>query len=590
MTHQDAAAAALLFEARPCSPPAVPPGPGELEALGGARLRRLLTRRAVIERRPVHLYRGGAAATSMRVDGVEATADALFLTGTWAGDAALEPGTYRATIVGPTSMQSFDGEVVAGLPGRARMRVGKIAHSGFRASPRADPGDGCLVTLPAGKDVAWSDLPDSQVRDVSSDGLGVLSDRPLAAALGAELPLHIKLLDLPEVENVHARGAVRSHGLLPDGRHRYGIELVSFARPADRECWRRFVFRRTHPRSLQGRESGGLRAWQALRGSGYVELFTHERERGDLKERFVRTWGEASATCGKHVVIEQGGRPVATIGGSQVYPSTWLIHHVGIDAEFRSQRGRRALVDIARELYSAIFYHFLHGAEADHVLIYFERRKRWSQLFYRDFVLRHPDKSGYIYDRYKMFRCEAALEPAFVDPTLQIVSADSEHLDLLSSCLARRLRPLELEALAYCRRDLDLRSYCEQSRRRGDERGREIRIALRDGEPVGAMIAETGSLGVNIFGLLDQCKIVGLGSPLVTRAAAYAALLTDARRYFAQQGRRRFVLITPPGTDDAELAGYGCAPVGEGQRCIVHRRLLPAWLAHIDEIEGGDCD
>lgn len=123
------------------------------------------------------------------------------------------------------------------------------------------------------------------------------------------------------------------------------------------------------------------------------------------------------------------------------------------------------------------------------------------------------------------------------------------------------------EACALTYEDLTLSAFNEELRAFGLFRAREFLVAIRDGRMVGFARIETGSDGVNIFGLLDMLYVY-LVPDLGEEADAVHETLVDAGLRRLRELGRHNVIVT---LDDRLVDYYnahGLHHIYEGARWI----------------------
>lgn len=361
-----------------------------------------------------------------------------------------------------------------------------------------------------------------------------------------------------------------------------GIEL-EFNQPAGAEAWRRFVFDRMHPNTTDARGHAD-RAWRVLEASNYVGLWTAPETRAQVRAEYIGSWQQPAPEVGQSLLLDRGKSCVGVIAGSLIYPRSWVLHHLARDG--RDDGQSQAPLKEAWELISGIVERLKTETDFEHFLIYIERGKRFNERLYSDFAERYFDKSKLTIGPIEVWRraTATALPPA-EHPEADIVDATPALLARLADRLATTTLPLEREALALDQARIDLRDFTAFCGARAHERRREICFALEAGQPGAALIVETGGEGVNIFGLLNTCRVVSLGETPPSEAIR-EALLRRAIEVYRAAGKQHFLLFeataNPPETTATTPARLGFEHVSGGLRWIAHRDVIPAWTAYLD--------
>ena len=360
-----------------------------------------------------------------------------------------------------------------------------------------------------------------------------------------------------------------------------GIELTDFETRGDRERWLRHVFSLAHPRTDDLDAGLASLAWEVLDSSDYLGLWTRPEDRARLEREFLSSWDSPHQIPGHLIVLREEERKVGTFATSRVYPKTWLLHSLGVDQQER--RKRRFFLDVARELYAAMLT-LLKGEAAPYFVLFVEKGKRWTDLLYYGFVESLPPESSSLYDEYDLYKCipGAAAPRPELPRGWRVGAADTRELRAVAAKLRETLTPLELDAYAYGEEVLDLPSFAREAPTRFR---REVFVAHDGREPRAALIAECGSDGVNVFGLLNVCRSFSFApfdDPEEERAVA-RGLLAAAGEFYRSRGVDEYnVFATSPVT--AEAAEEAGRFVAHGVRWLASCDLLPAWLSYVDDV------
>jgi hypothetical protein len=128
---------------------------------------------------------------------------------------------------------------------------------------------------------------------------------------------------------------------------------------------------------------------------------------------------------------------------------------------------------------------------------------------------------------------------------------------------------------------IELHQFEQSCALRGYQRNRTIFFALREGQAEAALIAELGSEGVNVFGLLNTCRIISL-SDAAPCAGVRRVLLAQATQHYRQADKRNFLFLDDRGPGDGVPAAMGFQHISGGLRWIAHRDVVPAWTAYLE--------
>jgi hypothetical protein len=382
-------------------------------------------------------------------------------------------------------------------------------------------------------------------------------------------------IELPG-RTLRARGSVRRIGVQGSGRASCGVELVLFTTRDEAEVWRRFVFGHLHPNVVDGNGRADS-AWELLEGSKYVERWTPPAARAHVREEYLRAWQDPPPELGHSLLLyrERGASGMAA--GSAVTPRSWVLHHLASDT--RGDADARLPLSNAHQVISAILNRLRMETDLEHFLIYLECGKRWNERLYADFAERYFDRDKILLTPMVVHRRSTEAPLPGGGASLPVVEATGPLLSLLARRLAETRPEIERKALALDEDRIRLYAFSEACDRWGQERRRDIFFAFDEERPAAALIAESGGEGVNVFGLLNTCRIVGLVDEV--SAAAREALLRRAVEHYRSRDKKHFLLFEE--TDVDELPGrLGFERVSAGLRWIAHRDVIPAWAAYLE--------
>jgi hypothetical protein len=417
---------------------------------------------------------------------------------------------------------------------------------------------------------------DGLVEDVARGGLRLRFDRrDHGLAVGDDLgEMNVQL----PTRRVSARAVVRSLANHGKGSTVCGVEL-DFSDRDDAAAWRRFVFDHLHPNLIDG-AGRAERTWNVLDASKYVELWTAAETREHDRALYCEAWQAPASEVGHSLLLCRRDLPVGVIAASAVYPRSFILHHLGRDArdDGKSQAGLKESSD----LLCGILQRLQAETDFEHFLIYFERDKRFNEGLYVDFAERYFDKEKLLITSNEVFRRSTALPlPSEAARNVDVLAANPKLMDVLTATLARTTTPLEQKAMALDGARITLADFERSCAEKDYQRQRTVFFALEAGQPQAALIAELGSEGVNVFGLLNTCRIIALGEATPS-AAVRTALLCRANEHYRAAGKRNFLFLDEAGPSDGVPAVLGFRHISGGLRWIAHRDVVPAWTAYLE--------
>jgi hypothetical protein len=266
-----------------------------------------------------------------------------------------------------------------------------------------------------------------------------------------------------------------------------------------------------------------------------------------------------------------------------------LVHHFGIDERQRKE-DRQDFFKLAREAYCGMHQLLSSLANIKYFVIYADSGMAWNQLMYGNFLRRYSAREDFIYDKYRVYKCMpqvGLVKSRFPPGSLQITGRNRKLERLLSQHLKIQLPAIEFEAFCYSEEEIGLDKFSSKCAKDGYERERRIFFAVEGGTVLAALVAETGDEGINIFGLFNKCWFVYMKPQAAWNNRIKKQLLRRAIRFYAEKGKKEFILIESLGDESDDLLkslGFYC--VANGFRFLARQTILPAWMSYADETIG----
>ncbi|QSQ23277.1 hypothetical protein JY651_50795 [Pyxidicoccus parkwayensis] len=357
-------------------------------------------------------------------------------------------------------------------------------------------------------------------------------------------------------------------------------------------------------------ETDGARAeelWQLFVDSGYFNLAGRSAEWFESRRQsFIelgRRAGELPEVLCEAVWPSERGVE-ATLSTMKPYRSTWLLHQLA--KRPGGSRYERVPGQMLRDLYTRTVEHALADPGIRWMGAYIESTVPFVHRAHRGFaermagtgrVLLHPvrmidvdchgpdtwgpmsSSPATAADQVQIVEVSPATAEARVQP-VEVSPATAGERARLTEQISRTRPASYVEALDLGPEALDFEDAARPWRAAGLERERHILVARRGTTPLAAAVLEVGPPGTNPFQLLDATRLFPL-SP--HGREAYPALLSEARRWYAQRGRDSFVFLAEePG--DVEAAGlHDEAPEAKPYLWLISADLIPDFLQHTHE-------
>jgi hypothetical protein len=512
--------------------------------------------------------------TSLRVTSVDAEGFCAVSHGE-----ELSPGRrYGLVAMGRGAVSAFRVGLRAATGAELRFALPtELVQSGFRSSARSaiPEASGCSIGLRHPRTQAWLTR---RVLDASSSGVSLELD-PTGDLLlpGDQLPqIELRFMG----QSVKASGVVRS--LSDAGYGLCGIELFDFGSAAEHEAWTDFGFGLAHPRLAPDRETAARLGYQVLETSGYVELWSGGLDRATLAADYAASWDCQSFAQGRVLTLLEQDQPVATIAVNQLYPKTWMMHHLGVDE--RARVDRTSFLSYARELFSGIAHEMQRAPDLDYLVMYMEADKGFNDFLYGEFARMYAEPNLLQWTHNQVYRARTPRDVPEGPMDRLVRVAGEADLNLLADVYARCLRPIQLTAFELGAEALGSAGFARASLAYPALRTRETYVFAPAGRPVYALVCETGDERVNLFGLMNRCWLTEL-APLGSQEASAArrTLLRRALRHFAVAGKRQFVLFEPEHESAADPVAAGFTRISDGVCWLSRREVLPAWLSYVED-------
>lgn len=259
------------------------------------------------------------------------------------------------------------------------------------------------------------------------------------------------------------------------------------------------------------------------------------------------------------------GALLGHVSVTRAYSRTWLGHQLA------TLKGHPESFDCRISLYG----HFastpgsIDGKDV-YLLGYYDRSKRWHQLFFESFVdwLADPREVAIVpFDRYE------PVDPATpmvvdIDPNpdrgIDIHRAAPDELAALAELVCAQMPPLAQAAFDLDADKLDAAYLHPEYEVQAVERGREAFAIHERGQLVGVALVEHGSPHLSLFNLLNLAQFYFTAS---ASRASKAHAFRFVRQHYAERGILDPILVSTPGAN--EHPGDARMRLAETMGCII---------------------
>ncbi|MBW1802051.1 MAG: hypothetical protein JRJ85_15130, partial [Deltaproteobacteria bacterium] len=388
-------------------------------------------------------------------------------------------------------------------------------------------------------------------------------------------------LHLPK-RQVEVEGAICNNRKKGEG-FQCGFEIQRFKNDSQEFRWKKYVLESTYRRlRLAGSEDAST-VWAVLESSKYTDLVAPDL-RGRLKRHFFKTWKKHAENPRAFIAMNlfENDKPVGTCAANLVYPKTFLGHHLSID------RGiKKNVFDISREICSGMSFVLHHMVFSDYFICYADAFKNLARTFYGQFVHTYPAHEDFIYDRHHVYKgrpdCQTGDQPTRKG-AIRVVPANGVLLDQLADYFKKNVSDLEIKAFSYERDNLTLECFSEACRECRYEMTREIFFAVENETPLAALVAETGDEAMNLFSLLNFCRIIFLRPESKDDDRIYEVLFHKAMNHYLSRKKPEFIFYMEYDEENKKTFDrFGLKYVTDVMRFVGRTNILSAHLNYLDE-------
>jgi hypothetical protein len=556
-----------------------------LSIRGASAIRSLLTSRLLVAGHSLQAhYRGGAPALFLKViqlgPGDAGCLECMNL-GAPSGAVADLGAPVFFTFPGFNSISYFTAPVVASRGAEIAVAVPDVVYqTGFRGSPRHVL-TGSQVVVRFEHPLLRGTVIEKPIIDISGVGLS-FAFSPGADALfpGQRLGrIRIELPEGPVLVDSALRGVERSRTGEPRS---IGVEFLRFEDPASVARWLAYLFRNAHATLVDGTPSDVPDYWRTLERSGYLKL-VQERRLPVVEKRFWKVWGDVgrSALSPRFILSRSQARSHGTIAASVFCPRTWLLHHFGVDESARHDR--QLFFDIVSDIASGVFYMLTHFVELSYYLGIFEAHKPWNDLLFINFLKSLSTSDDYLLEEFGLYRISTAqaIAPGGSETTFRVSELTAELRDALTDRLRSAVSPLEFDAMSYESSEITMERFSEECRALGIDRSRSVFVARRGELLIAVLLAESGDIGANVFGLYNHCRVIFFEPDEPERREILRDLLQVAVTHYRSCAADEFFFLSETTESREFLETLGFEYIENVHRYVGRRSILPIWLNYI---------
>ena len=384
---------------------------------------------------------------------------------------------------------------------------------------------------------------------------------------------------IPQQIKVSGHGKIASARWNPkEERFFVGIQFETET-DVDRTRWHNAILKARYPKlSFSYVEKDHPKIWDLFEKSGYLDLkpreaFTHVV---DVTKKTWKQLSEAGTKSSKRVMLRDNDDIAGHLQMDRIYPETWCVHHLAID--------QSASKIVAKDIYT-VLTDVLSAEGASFVISLTQASKPWNQRNYYDFVKNYPYPNHHELRTYQIYEVET-------DKGWDLAKKSQMKVRVANRYDKRRIvryfevygSALEREACGLTDKDLDLANFDEEVRDFGLSRKREFLVGTINNELVGFARVESGSSGVNIFGLLDMLYVHMLPA-YQDDHASYEALVDAGLNHFRSLGKKDIIVALDDGRSDY-YSKRGLTYIWDGIRWIAQNVATRRYYAFSQMLYG----
>jgi hypothetical protein len=236
------------------------------------------------------------------------------------------------------------------------------------------------------------------------------------------------------------------------------------------------------------------------------------------------------------------GNALGHVSITRAYKNSWMMHQLAtLSGHVETGACRRILYDVGACVPLAM------GGEKALALAYFNRQRRWHQLFFEQFMQWLDDDAHGTLATFDRFERDPSAPAVTQAPPLEaryrIDSLKEDDLLLAVALIRSQLPPLLAETLNIHPEDL------QSATLNGDPQRTRTAFVVRSNDAlVGVALCETGPVNASLFNIFNMAQFYFCAGAQQPSVPAQLALLAQVRRFYADRGTERPLIVAPPGT------------------------------------------
>jgi hypothetical protein len=316
-----------------------------------------------------------------------------------------------------------------------------------------------------------------------------------------------------------------------------------------------------------------------------LDLFRASGFLPEAKERMLtpalpevrRMVGALQAPLGlfKSLVVRNDDRVEGHLSSLRVYRRTWMPQHLA---------SRAKAVHATSALNVGTLAYLAQQPDLEYLRVWFLRESTWPARVFGGFARKLHDPTRSDLRSYCHFHVATSHELPGVRGCVRVSAAGAPELALVERHFLERERGLIPDAEDLGRAHLELRDLDEAFARAGVQRRREILVAFERDRPLGFVLAELSSPGLNLYEALSSFRLYLLPAASRQRQEVRLALLDATLALYRRHGRAYARGLLPPDeARDYEALGLTLDPV-TSMCWTAHRTLLQPFAEHIHRL------
>ena len=345
---------------------------------------------------------------------------------------------------------------------------------------------------------------------------------------------------MPRGITLSCRFSVRHTFRNSDGTFSCGVELIELPGQG-RTIWVKQLLARMNPRVEEASLQTLSAAWDVLERSGYLDEKPGSKMAA-IRQPFIDVWDRLLKGPGSNCwIYREEGEVSAVLCTSQIYSSTWMVHHMAVD---RARSAGFKLIALTELLPRTAFQWLSSLHEEANVLAYFNANHSFNKGVWIKFLELSEGRDDQDVQRLSVRDFEVDSIPSPPHEALHAVTVATRRQQAqISTDLMERDGGFVHRLFDYDQLRTDRESPLGRINGSDVWWEREVLVVAEDDQLLGYALIESCESGANVFSLYDTCRIVILQDDSASPGTIRDALFYAAVQHHRAQGSRNILFM-----------------------------------------------